>query len=213
MAAPTDTMLTTAGTRLALCAFLDIAGDPVRAAFSPVAIATPGISVLPAADPDFDGQTFTTLDPRFVRVSTVEHGPGGAEAVAFTVSGSLEMDSDLMTALSDPSRFRGRTAKIWIVHLDANWQPDAARNIYTGVMAVPAFAMGADEQTITIVAENYLTLIGSGAPSRTLLSQKDYDAGDDSAAATLATASSGNALGPSFEGGMGGLINWFENWK
>lgn len=209
MADPTDGMLTTAGTRLALCAFLDIDGDQIFAALSPVAVVTHASSILPASDPDFDNRTFTTLDPRFVRVSRVEHGPGGAEAVAFTVSGSLEMDSDLMTALSDPSKFRGRTAKIWIVHLDANWQPDAARNIYTGVMAVPGFAMGADEQTITVVAENYLTLIGSGAPSRTLLSQKDYDAGDDSAAATLATASSGNALGPNFGGALRDALNVF----
>ena len=209
MAAPTDGMLTTPGTRLALCAFLDIDGDQLWHALSPVPVVAPATSILPAADPDFDGRTFTTLDPRFVSVSAVEHGPGGAEAVAFTVSGSLEMDSDLMTALSNPANFRGRTAKIWIVHLDANWQPDAARNIYTGVMAVPAFAMGAEEQTITVVAENYLTLIGSGAPARTLLSQQDYDAGDLSAAATLATASSGNALGPNFAGGIGGIINLF----
>jgi hypothetical protein len=196
MPVPGDVQLTADGANLALCAYLDLLGDPLRYALAPCSLVMPASTILPAADADFDNRTFSALDPRFIRISSVRHGPGGAEAVAFTVSGTLEFDSDLLTLLSDPANFRGRTAKIWMLRMGADFVPTHARLFYQGYMAVPSVAYAPDEQSITVIAENYLSIVGSGAPARTLLSQKEYDSGDNSAAATLAVASSGNALGP-----------------
>lgn len=204
MAAPTDAQLSGPVVRIGIAAYLDVAGDPLRYALAPAPVITPPTSLLDDPDPDFDGRTFTTLDPRFVSVTPVTHGPGGAEAVSFTVAGTLALDSGLMTAFSDPSKFRGRTAKLWLVLFGADLLPVAARPYYSGVMAVPQFRMAGDEQTITVVAESHLAIIGSGSPSRTLLSQKLYDSGDESAAATLGTAGSTDALGIYDYGGYGG---------
>lgn len=204
MAAPTESQLGQPVVRVGIAAFLDVQGDPLRYAIAPAPVVTPPSSLLDDPDPDFDNRTFTTLDPRFVSVTPVTHGPGGAEAVNFTVSGTLALDSAMMTAFSDPSKFRSRTAKLWLTLFGADWQPAAARGYYSGSMAVPQFRMAADEQTITVVAESHLAIIGSGAPMRTLLSQKLYDAGDESAAATLGTAGSTDALGIYDYGGFGG---------
>ncbi len=203
MPAPSDAQLSADVPRVFMCAYLDIQGDPVRAALSPLPLTMPGSTILPQADPDFDGQTFTTLDPRFVQVQPVVHGPGGMEAVELTVSGTLAFDSGFLTAFSNPALFRGRVAKLWLGVFDAAWQPIAARPFMAGYMVTPVFTIAPDEQAITIKAENYLSLMGSGAPSRTLLWTPD--SGDQAAAATVGAANSTDALGPQWGGsGAGG---------
>jgi hypothetical protein len=200
MAAPTDLQLSASVVSVAIVAFLDIDGEALRYALSPCSLVMPASTILPAANAAFDGQTFTALDPRFISMSPIQHAEGGAQRVDFTVAGTLEFDSDLLTALSDPSRFRGRTASVWVVLLDAAYQPIAAKQKYLGYMAVPSFGLSPDQQSITITTENYLALVGGGAPSRTLLSQKLYDAADNSANVT-AGKSDGSSLGPAFSAG------------
>jgi len=199
MAAPTDSQLSAAVPRVFLCAFLDLDGDPVRAALAPMSLAMPGTSILSIADAAFDGQTFTAVDPTMVSVTPVTHGPGGMEAVSFRVSGTLALDSAYLTALSDPSKFRGRVAKLWLGVFDANWQPVAARPYAVGYMTTPRFLLAPDEQAITIECENYMALVGSGAPSRTLLWTPDPD--DHAAAATTGAANSVDSFGPGIIGG------------
>ena len=200
MPAISDAILSEPVVRVAICAFLDIADDPLRHALSPVGpLLMPSSSILARSDPNFDGQVFTTLDPRMVSISAVEHGPGGAEAVEFTVSGTLGMDADMMTALSDPARFRGRLAQLWLVRLGAAWQPTHARAHYTGYMSTPSFQLdppnedGEARQTTTLRAENYLALIGGGAPARTQMWSPDPD--DRAAAATVGASGATAALG------------------
>jgi hypothetical protein len=202
MAAPSNAQLAVDVPRVFLCAYLDIAGDPVRAALAPMSIVTPGTSILSTADADFDNQTFTALDPTMVSVTPVTHGAGGMEAVEFRVSGTLADDADYLTALSNPALFRGRTAKLWMGVFDANWQPIAARPYAVGYMTTPKFLIAPDEQVITIVSENYMALVASGAPSRTLLWTPDPD--DRAADATTGAVNSTGGFGPGFGGGGGG---------
>jgi hypothetical protein len=211
MAAPTDLQLSQPVVRIALCAYLDLQGEPLRYALSPVASLTmPGSTLLDIADPDFDGQTFTALDPRFISVSPIRSGPGGSERVEFTVSGDLDLDTGVIAALSDPVRFRGRVAKVWLVLLNDAFAPIAADVGYVGFMAVPNYALAAAASRITIIAENYLALSAGGAPARTLLSQSLYDPADQSAAATLGKGDGGGLGGvPYGFGDFGGLIGPF----
>lgn len=209
MAAPTDLQLSQPTVRVALCAYLDLLDEPLRYCISPVTpLVMPSLSLLDLPDPDFDGQTFIALDPRFVSVSAVTNGEGGTERVDFVVSGDIDLDSEVMNALSDPARFRGRVAKIWSVLLNDAWQPIAADPDYVGFMAVPSYALDPASAQITVSAENHLALSAGGAPARTLLSQKLYDPGDESAAATLGKPD-GTALGGPLWArfaGMGGSI-------
>ncbi len=210
MAAPTDLQLSQPTVRVALCAYLDLLNEPLRYALAPMAeLAMPAISLLDLPDPDFDGQTFTALDPRFVSVSAIRNGPGGSQRVDFSVAGDIDLDSEVMTALSDPARFRGRVAKVWTVLLDAAYQPIAADTEYTGFMTVPSFALAAAASQITIAAENHLALSAGGAPARTLLSQQLYDPDDLSAQATLGK-SDGSALGDMIRAGGQFSDRWPE---
>ena len=200
MAAPTDLQLSQPVVRVALCAYLDLLDEPLRYCMAPVGELTmPGASLLDLPDPDFDGQTFTALDPRFISVSPIRNGPGGTERVEFAVSGDIDLDLAVMNALSNPARFRGRVAKVWTVLLSPAYQPIAADPEYVGFMSVPSYAVGASASRITVAAENYLALSAGGAPARTLLSQQLYDPNDLSAQATLGK-SDGGALG-----------EWFNN--
>lgn len=211
MAAPTDLQLSAEVVRVALCVYLDLLDEPLRYCLSPVTpLVMPGTSLLDVPDPDFDGQSFTALDPRFISMSSIQNGPGGTERVDFTVSGDLDLDSDVMTALSNPARFRGRVAKVWTVLLNDAYQPIAADPDYVGFMAVPSYGLAPSSAQITLSAENYLSLSSGGAPSRTLLSATTYDAADFSAAATLGKPD-GQALGFPVPGlfpfGGGGFVN------
>lgn len=206
MAAPTDAALSAPVVRVALCCFMDIGGDPFYYALAPAPLTMPAVSLLTEPDPDFDGKTFTTVDPRLISVPPVSHGPAGVEAVDFVLSGTLEMDAAILTVMSNKALFGGRVTKLWLVCLDDAFLPVAARQYYAGYMSVPSFSLeppdenGVSRQTVTIKSENYLALIGGGAPSRTLLSTPDP--GDHAADATTGALGAGAALGV-VHGGMG----------
>ena len=199
MAAPTDAQLSAPAPRVGVCIYMDIDGLPMRFALAMVPVIAPATTILPVSDPEFDGQTFTTADPRILSVSPVRHGPGGAEALEVTASGTLGLDADLMTAFSNPARFWGRVVRLWLVVFDDNWQPVAARPHYTGYMSTPAFDLqppddqGNAQQVIRVRGENYLDLLGGDPPSRTLLWSPDPD--DRAAAATTGAAGASAALG------------------
>jgi hypothetical protein len=207
MPAPSDAQLSASAPRVFICAYLDILDDPVWAALAPLSVVTPASTILPAPDPDFDNRTFTALDPRFVSVTPVVHGPGGMEAVEYRIAGTLAADSAYLTALSNPARFRGRPAKLWLGVFNDSWQPVAARPFSVGYMTTPKFVIAPDEQAISIISENYMALIGSGAPSRTLLWSPDP--ADQAAAATTGAVNSTAALGPSWAGGAPAKSDFF----
>lgn len=202
----TDAILSERHVRVAIAAFMDIAGDPLRYAISPAPLILPPTSILDDPDPDFDGQHFETISqPGMIDISAVTHGDGGAESVTFTLSGALEIDSPLMNELSDPSKFWGRQVKMWLIRLDENYQPTHARPHYVGYMSVPSyyFQPGSDgepaQQTIQMATENYLALIGSGAPARSLMSSPDPD--DMAASASAGSTGTAVALGITYSGG------------
>lgn len=195
MPAPTDVQLSAPIVRVAICAFLDLLDDPLRYCIAPHSLTMPATTLLDEADPYFDGQTFTALDPRFIDMSPIQQGAGGTQRVDFTVSGDIDLDSETMNALSNPARFRGRLARVWTVLLDAAGQPIAADHEYSGYMSVPSYGLSPEARSITVASENYLVLRAGGAPARTLLSAKKYDPGDLSAEATLSTAGGTGALG------------------
>jgi hypothetical protein len=207
MPAVTDADLSAPAPILGLAAFLDIQDDPLRYCIAPLPLTMPNATILPSADPDFDGRAFTTLDPRFISVSPISFGPGGTDGVEFQLSGSLEFDADLLTALSDPSRFFGRIAKLWLIRLNESYQPTHATPRFVGYMSVPSFAGDAESQTILLRAESYLA-IRVGSPSRSLLNQKEFDPDDESAGATIGAARGTGALGPQWDAVRSG--NLFE---
>ena len=211
MAAPTDLQLSAELIRISILVYLDLQDEPLRYCLSPVTpLVMPGTSLLDEPDADFDGQTFTALDPRFVSISSIRNGESGTERVEFSVAGDIGLDTEVMNALSNPARFRGRAAKVWSVLLNESYQPIAADVDYVGFMAVPSYGLSASSARITVAAENHAALGAGGAPARTLLSQKLYDSGDNSAAATLGKPD-GGALGnqlPIWAGfAGGGLLN------
>lgn len=199
MAAPTDNQLSAPVVTVGLCAFLDIKDDPLRYALAPFGPLVTIGQLTGAPDGDFDGQTFETLDPRFISVSPVAHEEGGVGSVEFTLSGTLELDSDILNGLADPAKFRGRVARMWLVLIDpASSALIAARSYYRGYMtqvavtSTPPDADGHAMQTVKVTTENYLALLG-GAPARTLMWTPDPD--DHAPAATIGSWGASAALG------------------
>lgn len=208
-----DSLLSADAPKLALCMYLDVQGDPFRYAFALCDQTPPTSTILPTADPDFDGQTFSTADPRILGLSPVTNQYGGVEAVQFILSGSLQLDSAIINALADPAKFRGRTAKVWKVLQSNDFQPLHAQQVFGGFMTTLRIEIGPDFQRIVLTAEMWARLRSGGSPNRTLLSQQLYDPGDLSAAATLGTANSGSALGIATAAGGGpgaGLEPWLD---
>lgn len=191
----TNNLLSQPAVRVGICAYLDIVDDPLRYALARAQIRAPQASILDTPDADFDNWTFDILDPRMISLSPIGDSLDRSEKVVFTLSSTLQFDSDIMTALSDPARFRGRIVKIWLVRFGDNWQPTHARRVKTCYMSTVHFSMGASQQVIQLSAESWEAFISSGAPSRSLLSQQLYDPGDLSAEATIGASNSHDALG------------------
>lgn len=180
----TDAALSQPYVRAFMLAYLDIAGDPLRAVLAPHSIRVPAGMT---GDDDIDGHLFDALDPRLVDVGPVEHGEGGTEQLTVSLSGTIALDSDLLNLLADPANFRGREAKLFIGLLSGA-TPVEMRGHYAGYMSVPVIEGEADSQTISLAIENYLDLFTGGRPARTLLSQRAYDPDDASGDATAGAA-------------------------
>lgn len=210
MALPDAALNVTTLSAVMLC-FLDILDgetpDPIRAALAPAAITVPGGL---SGDADLDGQTFVAVDSSFISVGAVSHGEGGTDTVTISLSGQVAGDTDLLNQLALRTNFQGRAAKLWLVLVDAvTLVPVYSRNYYSGYMNVPKLALsppGAEDgqSVIMLDIENYLSSYSGGAPSRTLLSQRDYDADDDSGDATAGAANGTTVVNPGFQGGGGG---------
>jgi hypothetical protein len=164
--------------------FLDIVGDPIRAAnySKPVTFASTG-------DSDLDGNTFGIVaGQEVISVGDVALGDGGSDTLNVTLSGLASIDATLLAAIGDRTKWQGRLARIWMAVCDVNGvQQGVIVPWYTGYMVSVDIGPSPTTQTIQLHIENYLAAF-SQASNRSYLGQKDYDPADNSAAATLAAA-------------------------
>lgn len=180
--------------------WLDFAGDPVRAN-------TSGANITPSGtgDPDLDGFEFLGVTARLVSVSPVRIREGGSETVTAEISGIQGLDATDLALLNNPANWRGRDARLWrIIRNAANVQQGGYHAYYTGKMVALTHSGNVEGQTIRVTIESYLAVFAS-ASNRTYLNQAEYDAGDQSARASIAIAN-GNYGGAvaGFGGGSGG---------
>jgi hypothetical protein len=180
-----------------LIVYLDVASDPVRAMDGPYSTTFSG-----TGDPDLDGHSFDAYGWLVTAVSPVSHSEGGSDTVTITLSGLIDVDSALMNAIGDRTRYKGRIARLWQGLVDETGAFFAVWPLYTGYMMVPRFSIRPDGATIQLEIENY-TAVLTDAPSRTYLSQADYDPGDLSAEASVAIFNGGSASALSGAGNRG----------
>jgi hypothetical protein len=178
-------------------AFLDIAGDPIRAN-------TSGVNVTPTGtgDGDLDGLEFIGISGDFVDISAVSFKQGGSESVTATLSGIPGLDDETLAQIEDPANWRGREARLWrVVRNAANVQQGGYHAYYTGKMTALKHSGSAAGELLTVTIESYLAVF-SVASNRTYLDQERYDSGDLSAQAAIAIAN--GDYGSAATGGAGG---------
>lgn len=164
--------------------FLDVAGDPVR-------ITTFGkdITFASTGDADLDGNTFKAFDARAIQVGDVANSESGSDTLTVDLSGIVTIDTTLLGEIGDKTKWQGRTCRLWfaIYAEDGATQQGAVVPYYTGYMSSVGILPSPETQTIRLNVENYLAAFND-ASFRSYLNQKDYDASDASAAATIASA-------------------------
>lgn len=183
-------------------AWLDIAGDPVRAN-------TSGRNITPSGtgDPDLDGFEFLGISGDLVDISPVRYRDGGSETVTAELSGIPGIDDDTLALLADRSNWQGRDARLWrIVRNAAKVRQGGYHAYYTGKMVALSHG-GSPEDGIrlSVTIESYLSVF-SDASNRSYLDQERYDPDDLSARAAIAIAN-GNYTGALTRSGSGGRGN------
>ncbi len=169
--------------RLALIAFLDFSGDPVRATTAGVSL-----SFTSTGDTDLDGHTFDAVDPSMVSVGAVKNADGGSDTLSFELSGIVGPDTDLLNLIGNPSLWQGRSARLWAaIYDETGTQQGAIWPIYTGRMSAVQIVGAPDSQTVKVDVESYLASLKQ-ASGRTYLNQSTYDAADNTAALKVGVA-------------------------
>jgi hypothetical protein len=172
--------------------------------------ATSGIydkTISSSGDGELDG-TYFSIDHSLIEVSPVRHNETGSDTVEVSLNGivvtaSPDGSETLLNLIGDITRWQGRTARLWFYIVDDNEnQVGDIVPYYTGYMDDIIVSGSPESQRITLTIENYLVTL-SGASNKNYLSQKQYDSGDNSAAATIAAAN-GLVQGVISGGGGGG---------
>lgn len=179
--------------------FIDFDGDPLFAT-------TYGRDVTFAGtgDADLDGNTFAAFDGRVVSFGDISYSDNGSDTFTLELSGLPVLDADLMAAIADTTTWRGRSVRIWLRVFEETGSTEqgaivAFKTGYaTSVKIIPGLT-----QRIILEVENYLAAFNQ-ASNRNYLNQTDYDAADESAAATLAAANMGRGVGGAKGRGGGG---------
>jgi hypothetical protein len=199
---------------LALLFFADFADLPLRGAFAPCPVHVPvGIT---DGDGDCEGFTFPVADSRVLDISPVTQDQGGTDTLNFTLSVD-QFDTDLLSAIEDPSLYVGRRVRLWHAVLDPDNATDGGlnavqlRRLYRGYMTQPAQSADEGRYVITMQAENYLALL-AGPQGRTDIESGLWDS-DDLAGAVLKGRGSHNI--PAMPGGGWNPFSpdgnvWFE---
>ena len=187
--------------------YLDVDGDPVRA--------TTGLydkTFSGTGDPDLDGDTYVPYPSDLISVSEVQHDEQGSDQVSVSMSGLIVNNVDFLNTIGDKSNWQGRTARLWWYVVDENeTQVGEVYSYYTGYMNDVTINGSSQSQTIILTIENYLVSLSVTA-SKTYQMQKEYDAGDESAARSIAAANGANKSGVSTftdYGGGSSVIDFF----
>jgi hypothetical protein len=215
--------------------YADFEGDVLRA--------TSGIYdkvISGSGDAELDG-TYQSIDHNLIDISPVKHDDRGSDTVTVSLNGILAATefvqnrfdaiirqrdsqfiqvrgSSLLNTLGDVTRWQGRTARLWFYVVDDNeTQVGSIIPYYTGYMDDITLSGSPEAQTISLSIENYIVTL-SGASNKNYLSQGEFDAGDNSASATIAAANGlvGGVIGGSYgngSGGGGGDPRTFNPWE
>jgi len=128
------------------------------------------------------------LDHNLIEVSQVEHNESGSSQVTVSMSGLIVNDLDFLNLIGAKANWQGRLARLWWYVVDENEaQIGEVYNYYTGYMNDITINGGPDSQTVSMTIEHYLASLAD-AGNKTYLMQKDFDSGDESAAAAIASA-------------------------
>ena len=189
--------------RLSRLGFFDFLGDPLRATDAPYDLTFGSIP----SDPELDGDYFA-VDGSVVEITPITHTRENSNTVSVTLSGLITLNSAMMTLLGNRTNWVGREAIIWyMLHSEDASAIGAPWRHYTGRMVNVQYAGDATSSLIKVSIENYLASL-SEASNKTYLSQKEFDATDNSAVASLAAANSrtpgGSGVGSGSRRGEGG---------
>lgn len=164
--------------------YLDINGNPQRFTTFGQTVTFSG-----TGDADLDGFTFEAFDGRFIEIGDVANSENGSDTLECSLSGIASIDSALINDIGNKPLWQGRPCRIWFQVYDETGtvKQGAIVPYYTGYMSSVRIVAEPEQQLIQLAVENWLAAFN--APSnRTYMNQKDYDAADVSAAATMAAA-------------------------
>lgn len=194
-----------------LC-YADFVGDLLRATSG---LYTKVISG--SGDSELDG-SYDPYNHELVNVSEVRQQEQGTDTVTISLSGLVINNEDFLNLIGNKSNWQGRTARLWFYCVDENEnQVGEIIPYYTGYMNDINIVGNPRTQTVALTIENYLATL-AGSQNKTYLIQSLYDAGDTSAAASIAAANGlveGVISGGGGSGGGGGTDsgdprNWVE---
>lgn len=209
--ATTQTALEEEILRWRVLAYADFVGDTLRATSAPrdVVIGASG-------DAELDG-IYDSYPADLIAISNVKHNEDGSDTVTMSMSGLIVNNVTFLNLIGNKANWQGRIARLWFYNVDANEQLVGSYiPYYTGYMNDIQISGDPASQTVAVSIENYLSSI-SGGSNKTYMNQKDFDSGDNSAAATIAAANgldgatgSNSGYGGGGGGGGGGWRNWGE---
>lgn len=169
--------------------YADFVGDVLRG--------TTGLydkTISGSGDAELDG-TYEAYDHRLVNVGSVQHNENGSNTVSISISGLIVNDEAFLNLIGTKSNWQGRTARLWFYCVnESETQVGSIIPYYTGYMNDVTISGSPFSQVVTLTIENYLVSL-SGAPNKTYLMQEQYDSGDLSAAAAIASANGTNGAG------------------
>lgn len=178
-----DAMLSTDSVYLGVLIFADFADLPIRAAFADRPVVVP--AGLAGADADAAGFTFDPINSDVIEVSEIEEGRDGQGNISITLHADPATSADLLTAIDNPDLYDGRRVKLWFVVYDAGGEAQGLRPPVVAYMTSPRVQASRDAMRIVMECEDWLAIAAAMPHSATYLDQPLFDAGDQSAAATL----------------------------
>jgi hypothetical protein len=179
-------------------AFVDFENEPVRVNTSGADVDFTGTGIA-----ELDGFRFSGLRADAVDIGPVANKSAGTDSLLITLSGLQGLDDDMLAEIADPAHWRGREIRLWrVIRNAANVQQGGIQHYYTGNMTTLSLSANPDGQTIAVIVESYIAAYAA-ASNRTYLDQARYDAGDESARASIDIANNGGGS-PGGSVGTGG---------
>jgi hypothetical protein len=121
-------------------------------------------------------------------IGPVKNTETGSDELTITLSGLTGLDDDMLAEVYDRANWQGRMIKLWRIIFDTTGtQRGGLQHYYTGRVSKITLPTSPETMTIEAVIEGYLSSF-SPASNRTYQSQEDYDPGDLSGRAAIATA-------------------------